>query len=78
MTTNKKKAGQAAEVNVADTVTGVMFVTGKVGATTYQAGCVITGVPVAVAQAHTNVLNTSAEAVELAKARGAVVVEHLG
>lgn len=75
MTTGKTtKAAPKAEV----AVSGVLFNKGAVAGVTYAAGVVLEGLPQEVAQAHTNVLDLSAEAVATAKARGAVVVKFAG
>lgn len=64
------------EANQLPTTEGVMLCTGAVAGKTYAAGCVITAIPIEVAQSHTNLLNVSAEAVSQAKELGAVVVQY--
>ena len=48
------------------------------GVTSYHAGCVIEGVPTALAEENTNWIDGAATAVESAKANGAQVLEYQG
>lgn len=74
MTRRKAAAADAAS----DVAAAVVLCTGRVAGVTYSAGCVIEGIPMDVAEAHTNVLNLSSDAVALAKERGAAVVQFAG
>ncbi len=54
-------------------VTGVMLSNGRINGVTYAAGCVVEGIPMDVAQAHTNVLDIGEASVLQATKSGAVV-----
>lgn len=74
MTRRKATAAEAAS----DLTAALVLCTGRVAGVTYGAGCVIEGIPIDVAEAHTNVLNLSPDAVTFAKDRGAAVVQFAG